>query len=135
MAETPKEVKDLERAREQASGVTPSLQGPAQGATATAEAHGKAVADAVAAQVGPEAPKPVTLEVMPDKLQILQRGPLMAIIIPLDKLGGRHTARGFLLEADEAICIEWARMQAAKRPQIVKPASTIQGKLAKIFRH
>lgn len=78
----------------------------------------------------PEAP--AQEQIATDKAQILWDGNTLVVILPLEKLS-RPMARGLLREAEDMVCIRHLEMDRAKK-KIIAP-STIQGKLAKIFKH
>lgn len=66
------------------------------------------------------------------KPQVIWKGNTLILILPLETLA-RPMARGILLEADGMVRSQYAKMEQAKAKSRIVPASTIQGKLAKVF--
>ena len=83
-----------------------------------------------------DAPKTENVEIQEDAPQVMLKGNLILVVLPLDKMP-RAQARGLLLEVDDMVRNQYMRMEAEKRQKtnLIVPASTgIKGKLAKIFK-
>lgn len=99
-----------------------------------AEAHGEAVAKAVAEGVGAP-PETIKLEVLPEKFQIIENSGagLMVIVLPVGKMT-KISCLGFLLEAQDVVRI-WYAQREQRRKKILAPAQPGLGNIIKSKLH